>query len=179
MWPVPVSSPIPSAWPKGILAGSDVAICAVIAFPHRQQYQRIKLQEAEAAVEAGATEIDMVVNIGKVLGGEWEYVSGEIKAINAGGKHGCHPEGHFRERFPGRSAYHPRCAKSRSQHAVAFVKTSTGYGFVQAAEWLLRLRGGHRPRPAPDAPHTAPAVQIKAPAACVPWTICCGCVPWV
>src|SRR5512142_2845239 len=65
-----------------ILEGSDVGICAVIAFPHGNSTTEIKIKEAEAAVHAGATEIDMVVNIGKVLGGDWDYVSQEIKAIN-------------------------------------------------------------------------------------------------
>ena len=52
---------------KGILAGSDVKVCAVIGFPHGNSTTGIKVVEAEAAVLAGASEIDMVVNCGKVL----------------------------------------------------------------------------------------------------------------
>src|SRR5262245_44369169 len=65
-----------------ILTGSDVKTCAVIGFPHGNTTSEIKVAEAEGAVNAGATEIDMVVNISKALGGDWSYVAAEIKAIN-------------------------------------------------------------------------------------------------
>lgn len=67
---------------KALLAGSDVAVCPVIAFPHGNSATAIKVAEAEAEALAGGTEIDMVVNIGKVLGGDWAYVSDEIDAVN-------------------------------------------------------------------------------------------------
>src|SRR5271157_6275486 len=67
---------------KGFLNGSDVGICAVIAFPHGNSTTAVKVREAEEAVLDGASEIDMVVNIGKVLGGAWDYVSSEIRAVN-------------------------------------------------------------------------------------------------
>ena len=54
---------------KDVLDGSDVGISAVIAFPHGNSTTVIKVREAEEAVHDGASEIDMVVNIGKVLGG--------------------------------------------------------------------------------------------------------------
>jgi deoxyribose-phosphate aldolase len=50
------------------LAGSNVGICSVVAFPHGNSTTRIKVAETEDAMQAGATEIDMVVNVGKVLG---------------------------------------------------------------------------------------------------------------
>ena len=55
---------------RSILAGSDVEVCAVIAFPHGNSISEIKLAEAQHALQAGASEIDMVVNIGKVLSAE-------------------------------------------------------------------------------------------------------------
>ncbi|CAF4681534.1 unnamed protein product, partial [Rotaria magnacalcarata] len=58
---------------KKILAGSDVLICAVIGFPHGNSTTEIKIVEAEAAANAGGQEIDMVINIGKALGGDWDY----------------------------------------------------------------------------------------------------------
>ena len=54
---------------RDVLNGSGVGICAVIAFPHGNSTTSIKVREAEEAVLSGAGEIDMVVNIGKVLGG--------------------------------------------------------------------------------------------------------------
>ena len=56
---------------KRELAGSDVKVCPVIGFPHGNSTTEIKVLEASAAADAGGAEIDMVVNIGKVLGGEW------------------------------------------------------------------------------------------------------------
>src|SRR5258706_8205254 len=52
---------------KEILAGSDVGICPVIGFPHGNSTTAIKTKEAEAAAQAGGTEIDMVINVGKAL----------------------------------------------------------------------------------------------------------------
>src|SRR5687767_13637008 len=67
---------------KELLSGSGVGICAVIGFPHGNSATAIKVKETEAAVKDGSTEIDMVVNIGKALGGDWGYVRDEIKSIN-------------------------------------------------------------------------------------------------
>ena len=65
-----------------VLAGSDVKICVVIGFPHGNSTTAIKVHEATEAVKAGAHEIDMVVNVGKVLSGNWVYVEEEITWIN-------------------------------------------------------------------------------------------------
>jgi deoxyribose-phosphate aldolase len=57
---------------KALLEGSAVGICPVIGFPHGNSTTTIKMQDALEAVKAGGTEIDMVVNVGKVLSGDWE-----------------------------------------------------------------------------------------------------------
>ena len=67
---------------RAILAGSDVAVGTVIGFPHGVSRVDVKLREIELALADGATEIDAVVNIGKVLGGDWDYVSEEIHRLN-------------------------------------------------------------------------------------------------
>jgi hypothetical protein len=54
----------------------------VIGFPHGNSTTEIKVAECKKACEDGAVEIDMVINIGKVLGGDWDYVQAEIRAIN-------------------------------------------------------------------------------------------------
>lgn len=71
---------IPKA--RNALAGSDVKICAVIGFPHGNSTTAVKVHEAAEAMKAGAQEIDMVVNVGKVLGGNWTYVEEEIAWVN-------------------------------------------------------------------------------------------------
>ena len=147
---------------KTILDGSGVAVCAVIAFPHGNSTTSIKLLEAKEAVAAGASEIDMVVNIGKVLELDWDYVSGEIKAINTAVVQASAILKVIFENDYLDDLHIIRLCEICSEHAVAFVKTSTGYGFVKQpngfysyagatdhALWLMRA-------------HAAPGVQVKA-----------------
>ena len=66
-----------------LLKGSDVRICTVIGFPHGNHLPKIKLAEAEAALDDGCQELDMVINIGRLIAGEDEYVGAEIRDICA------------------------------------------------------------------------------------------------
>ena len=147
---------------RSVLAGSDVAICAVIAFPHGNSMPEIKMAEAERAIKDGATEIDMVVNIGKVLGGDWPYVSAEIKEINqvviAGGAIlKVIFETDFLQDEP-----IIRLCQICSKHQVAFVKTSTGYGFVRQTNGLYTYLGATDHNLKLMRMHCDSRVQIKA-----------------
>jgi deoxyribose-phosphate aldolase len=147
---------------RDLLAGSGAGVCAVVGFPHGSSNPRIKFAETLHVIADGATEVDMVINIGKALGGDWDYVSEEIKAINHAAvtqrailkvifETDYLEEGHI-----------IRLCEICSEHRVAFVKTSTGYGFVKqpngdynyqgATDHVLRLMRQH----------SAPEVQIKA-----------------
>ncbi|RPI08815.1 MAG: deoxyribose-phosphate aldolase, partial [Acidobacteriales bacterium] len=64
-----------------LLAGSSVAASTVIGFPHGGNTTAIKLAEAEQALLDGGTELDMVVNVGKVLSEDWAYVRQDIEAV--------------------------------------------------------------------------------------------------
>src|SRR5436189_5831354 len=66
---------------RDILAGSTVAVGTTIGFPHGGHATAIKVAESEQAMADGATELDMVVNIGKVLGKDWRFVSQDIRAV--------------------------------------------------------------------------------------------------
>src|SRR5687768_7191974 len=112
---------------KEMLSGSGVGICAVIGFPHGNSATAIKVKETEAAVKEEATEIDMVINVGKALGGDWEYVRDEIKAI----KRACKVLKVIFENDYLQESHIIRLCEMCSQIGVAFVKTSTGYGFVK------------------------------------------------
>ena len=147
---------------KSILDGCGVGVCAVIAFPHGNSTTTIKLQEAQAAVAAGASEIDMVVNIGKVLGDDWDYVSDEIKAINrtvlaAGAILKVIFENDYLQ-----DLHIIKLCEICSEHAVAFVKTSTGYGFVKQPNGFYAYAGATDHALRLMRTHAAPGVQIKA-----------------
>lgn len=63
------------------LAGSDVKVGTVIGFPHGNSTTVVKIAEARQALSDGAVELDMVINIGAMRSGKYEYVGSEIKAI--------------------------------------------------------------------------------------------------
>src|SRR5262245_19718365 len=64
-----------------VLAGSTVAVGTTIGFPHGGHATRIKIAESEQALADGARELDMVVNLGKVLGKDWRFVVDDIRAV--------------------------------------------------------------------------------------------------
>jgi len=70
------------------LAGSGVAVGTVIGFPHGTTHQRIKAAEAACAVDDGAEELDMVINLGRMISGDLMYVRNDIAAVvkAAGGR---------------------------------------------------------------------------------------------
>ncbi len=147
---------------KSILDGSEVGVCAVIAFPHGNSMTTIKVREAEEAVAAGAVEIDMVVNIGKALGGDWAYVSDEIKAANAAVTHaGAILKVIFENDYL-EDAQIIRLCEICSEHAVAFVKTSTGYGFVKQPNGFYAYAGATDHALRLMRAHSAAGVQVKA-----------------
>lgn len=145
-----------------VLKGSEVGVCVVIAFPHGNSRTHIKIQEAQDAVSAGATEIDMVVNIGKVLSGDWEYVSQEIQAINAAV---VAQNGLLKVIFENdflQEAHIIKLCEICSHHQVAFVKTSTGYGFVKQANDMYAYQGATDQHLKLMRVHCSATVQIKA-----------------
>ena len=63
------------------LAGSAVKVCTVIGFPLGATTSESKAFEAKDAVAKGAQEVDMVVNVGKIKSGAWDFVEADIKAV--------------------------------------------------------------------------------------------------
>ena len=145
-----------------LLAGSTVLVCAVAGFPHGNSHTGLKVAESERAIAEGATEIDVVVNVGKVLGGQWADVSAEIKAVNAA----CVDRGAilkviFENDFL-EDSHIVRLCEICSEHRVAFIKTSTGYGFVKQANGDYNYEGATERHLRLMREHAAPGVKIKA-----------------
>ena len=63
------------------LKGTDVKVCTVVGFPLGQSATRVKAFETKAAIEDGAREIDMVINVAALKDGRYDYVRNEIKAL--------------------------------------------------------------------------------------------------
>lgn len=145
------------------LLGSDVLVGTVIGFPQGNSRVDIKVMETERACQDGATEIDMVVNIGRVLSEDWEYVRNEIGAVLAmAHRYDAILKVIFENDFLPEDHYKIRLCEICSDLGVDFVKTSTGYGMVKGEDGRYGYRGAtdHDLRLMRE--HSAPEVQVKA-----------------
>lgn len=135
-----------------LLAGSDVRPSTTIGFPHGGHTTAIKVAEAKQALDDGGIELDMVVNIGKVLSSDWDYVRDDIRAVvevthERGGIvkvifENCYLQDEHKIRL---------CVICAAVGAD-FVKTSTGVAAGGATIEDLKLMRRHSP----------PHVQVKA-----------------
>ena len=111
-----------------LLKGSGVKVCTVIGFPHGNHLPKIKLAEAEAALDDGCEELDMVINVGRLIAGEDDYVQKEIQDIctlahNRGAKVKVIIETCYLT-----DEQKVRVCKLAAAAGANWVKTSTGYG---------------------------------------------------
>lgn len=63
------------------LKGSDVKVCTVVGFPLGASTTGTTVFQSVEAIKNGASEIDMVINVGAIKSGDWEYVYNDIKAV--------------------------------------------------------------------------------------------------
>lgn len=146
----------------GWLKGTGVLVCTVIGFPHGSQTTAIKVAETKEACELGATEIDMVANIGKVLSGDWNYVEDEIRQINAEAvRHGSILKVIFENDYL-KDAHKIKLCQICSAIPVAFVKTSTGYGYTKGDDGKFSTKGATADDCKLMLAHVVPGVQVKA-----------------
>ncbi|HEY3864012.1 MAG TPA: deoxyribose-phosphate aldolase [Verrucomicrobiae bacterium] len=132
-----------------LLKGTGVLVGCVIGFPHGSSATESKRFETALACQDGAVEIDMVINIGKALSGDWEYVSRDIKAVcDEAHSRGAKVKVIFENDYLGNggaglsSADFKRKLCQISESAGAdWVKTSTGYGFVKGADGKYSYQG--------------------------------------
>lgn len=113
---------------KTALKDTSVKICSVIGFPFGTHTSAIKLAEAEQALADGADELDMVINVGKLLDGDTEYVTNEIAAIAKA----CHARNaHLKvivETCYLDEPHIEQACRAVEEAQADFIKTSTGYG---------------------------------------------------
>lgn len=128
-----------------LLADSTVKPSTTIGFPHGGHTTAIKEAEAKQAIADGCRELDMVVNISKVLSEDWNYVKDDINAVisvaHAAGQkvkvifENCYLEDHHKIRL----------CEICGELGADWVKTSTGYGTGGATLEDLKLMREHSP----------------------------------
>ena len=124
------------------LADSSVLVGTVIGFPHGNSSIEIKTLEAEASCKAGATEIDMVINIGKALAKDWDYIYSEIDSVsNITHKNGGIIKVIFENDFLPDDEIKIKLCEICSEIGADFVKTSTGYGFNKGEDGTYSYKG--------------------------------------
>jgi len=125
-----------------ILAGTEVGVGTVIGFPHGSSPSEIKAAEAEWACQAGAGELDMVINVGKVLSGDWDYVQSDIDAVvQVARRHQAIVKVIFETDFVTSDGDKKRLCQICEDLGVNYVKTSTGFGFVKQPEGNYNYQG--------------------------------------
>jgi deoxyribose-phosphate aldolase len=137
---------------KRLLEGSTVAVGTTIGFPHGGTTTVNKATEAVAAIRDGATELDMVVNIGKVLSKDWRYVREDIRlVVEFAHDRGAIVKVIF-ENSMIQDEHKEMLCQICGEVGADFVKTSTGYGATGATDEDLKLMRRCSP----------PRVQVKA-----------------
>ena len=112
---------------KQLLQDSDVKTTTVGGFPHGYNRTETKVFEAEQAIKDGAVELDMVINIGKLIDGDNEYVKKDIKAVvDTAHKHNVAVKVIF-ENFYLNDEQKMVACKLCEEAGADFVKTSSGF----------------------------------------------------
>ena len=128
-----------------LLSGSTVRPSTTIGFPHGGHTTAVKAAEAERAVADGCQELDMVVNISKVLSGDWDYVREDIAAVIAPAHDAGRQVKVIFENCYLQDDHKIRLCEISGQLKADWVKTSSGYGTGGATHEDLRLMRQHSP----------------------------------
>jgi deoxyribose-phosphate aldolase len=155
-----------AAW----LRGSGVLVGAVVGFPHGSSTTEAKRHETEIACRDGANEIDMVINVGKALSGDWEYVEADVRAVcDEAHRHGAKVKVIFENDYLAQGgaglsgdAFKIQLCQVCERASADWVKTSTGYGFVKQPDGTYGYRGATEHDLALMRAHVSARVQVKA-----------------
>jgi deoxyribose-phosphate aldolase len=153
-----------------LLRGSGVLVGAVVGFPHGSSATESKRNETEFACRDGATEIDMVLNIGKALSGDWDYVERDIRAVcDEAHRHGAKVKVILENDYLARGGagldsdgIKIKLCGICEKAGADWVKTSTGYGFVKQPDGTYNYRGATEHDLALMRANVSARVQVKA-----------------
>jgi deoxyribose-phosphate aldolase len=153
-----------------LLKETSVKVGAVVGFPHGNSTTEAKRFETRQACLDGAVEIDMVINIGKALSGDWDYVRRDIAAVceEAHG-HGAKVKVIFENDYltQGGAGLSGEEFKRKLCHiceaaGADWVKTSTGYGFVKGPDGKYGYQGATEADLQLMKANVSDKVQVKA-----------------
>jgi deoxyribose-phosphate aldolase len=153
-----------------LLRGTGVKVGCVIGFPHGNSATEAKRYETELACRAGAVEIDMVINLGKALSGDWGYVERDIRAVceqahQGGAKVKVILETDFLARGGAgldADAFKRELCQLCERAGADWVKTSSGFGFVKQPDGSYNYRGTTEHDLALMRASVSPTVEVKA-----------------
>ncbi|MCK4277217.1 MAG: deoxyribose-phosphate aldolase [Phycisphaerae bacterium] len=128
-----------------LLAGGTVTPTITVGFPHGGHATGVKVAEAQEGLRGGAQELDMVVNVGKVLSGDWDFVRADIAAVVETGHEGGALVKVIFENCYLQDAHKIRLCEICGQAGADFVKTSTGYAESGATIEDVKLMRKHAP----------------------------------
>jgi deoxyribose-phosphate aldolase len=110
------------------LKDSEVDVSMVVGFPHGSNRPQVKALEAKLAIEDGAVELDMVMNIGKFLSGDYDFVQKDIEAVVAEAKKAGAIVKVILETCNLSDEQIAKACKIAEAAGADYVKTSTGFG---------------------------------------------------
>ncbi|MBC5648630.1 deoxyribose-phosphate aldolase [Christensenella tenuis] len=125
------------------LKGTDVLPTTVIGFPHGTCTTETKVFETKDAVEKGAVEVDMVMNIGRFLSGEYDYVLDEIKQVAKAAHDGGALLKVIFENYYLTDEQIIKASELAKEGGADFSKTSTGYAGGGATIHDLKIMVEH------------------------------------
>ena len=145
------------------LKGSDVLVGCVIGFPAGNSSIEVKVFETEKACADGAVEIDMVINVGKALQGDWDYVEKEIGAVTeASHKHNAIVKVIFETDYVTKESEIVKLCEICTKVGADYVKTSSGFGFVKGDDGKYSYVGATIPNLKLMKASVGPEVKVKA-----------------
>ena len=145
------------------LKGSDVLVGCVIGFPAGNSSIDVKVFETEKACKDGAVEIDMVINVGKALQADWDYIEEEIGAVTeASHKHNAIVKVIFETDYVTDEADIVKLCEICTKVGADYVKTSSGFGFVKGDDGKYSYEGATIPNLKLMKASVGPDVKVKA-----------------
>jgi deoxyribose-phosphate aldolase len=135
-----------------VLKGSPVRVGTVIGFPHGTTTTQTKVAEAKEAIENGAVELDVVLNIGRLKSRDYDYVKSDLSAVNSiAHENNVIVKVIFENCYLDDEEKIAAC-KICNEVGVDYVKTSTGFGSGGAEDKDIKLMRKN----------TSPAIKLKA-----------------